>query len=131
LIEEGCVDLFDVDAPETPQTIVAARHAATKAQSPLFASLNKSSSAQGLTWNAAWFNWCQTTPSDYVLRGAPNIDSRCTGTTMRDYLRASDLTHLPEEAIALYDDDTAKGERVLYFGDKLVARDDDDVRSRR
>ena len=58
------------------------------------------------------------------------ISTRVAGTTMRDYLRASDLTHLPEEAIALYDDDTAKGERVLYFGDKLVARDDD-VRSRR
>jgi hypothetical protein len=53
-------------------------------------------------------------------RGAPNVDSRCTGTTMRDYLRASDLAHLPEQAIALYDDDTAKGERVVYFGDRLV-----------
>jgi hypothetical protein len=29
-------------------------------------------------------------------RGAANIDSRCTGTTMRDYLRASDL---PEEVV--------------------------------
>jgi hypothetical protein len=37
---------------------------------------------------------------------------------MRDYLKASDLTHLPEEAIALYDDDTAKGERILHFGDR-------------
>jgi hypothetical protein len=36
--------------------------------------------------------------------GAPNIDSACTGTTMRDYIRGSDLSHLPEEAIALYDD---------------------------
>jgi hypothetical protein len=53
-------------------------------------------------------------------RGAQNIDSRSTGTTMRDYLRASDLAHLPEEAIALYDDDTAKRERVVYFGDRLV-----------
>jgi len=53
-------------------------------------------------------------------RGSQNIDSRCTGTTMRDYLRASDLSHLPEEAIALYDDDTAVGDRVLHFGDKLV-----------
>jgi len=35
--------------------------------------------------------------------GAPNIDSACTGTTMRDYLRASDLSHLPEDLIALYD----------------------------
>lgn len=35
-------------------------------------------------------------------RGAPNIDSRCTGTTMGDYLRGSDLAHLPEELIAAY-----------------------------
>jgi len=49
-------------------------------------------------------------------RGASNLDSRCTGTVMRDYLRASDLTHLPEEAIALYDDETSKGDRLLQFG---------------
>jgi hypothetical protein len=36
--------------------------------------------------------------------GAPNIDSACTGTTMRDYVRGSDLSHLPEEALAMYDD---------------------------
>lgn len=35
--------------------------------------------------------------------GARNIDSECTGTTMRDYLRATDLAHLPEEVIAKYD----------------------------
>ena len=38
--------------------------------------------------------------------GAPNIDSACTGSTIRDYLRGTDLTHLPEEAIALYLPDT-------------------------
>jgi len=54
-------------------------------------------------------------------RGARNVDSRCTGTTMRDYLRASDLSHLPEEAIALYDDGSAVGDRVLHFGDKLMS----------
>ena len=53
-------------------------------------------------------------------RGAPNLDSRCTGTTMRDYLRASDLQHVPEEVISLYDDDSASVDRVLYFGDRLV-----------
>jgi hypothetical protein len=37
------------------------------------------------------------------LRGAPNVDSRCTGTTMGDYLRCTDLTHLPVEATAPYD----------------------------
>ena len=38
--------------------------------------------------------------------GAPNIDSACTGTTLRDYIRAADFAHLPEEAIALYHDGT-------------------------
>jgi hypothetical protein len=41
-------------------------------------------------------------------RGAPNIDSACTGTTMGDYLRASDFAHLPEDAMALYLDGTEK-----------------------
>ncbi|MGB7263897.1 MAG: hypothetical protein WBC92_00180 [Terracidiphilus sp.] len=34
--------------------------------------------------------------------GAINVDSACTGTTMNDYLRASDLTHLPADVIAGY-----------------------------
>lgn len=54
-------------------------------------------------------------------RGAPNLDSRCTGTTMRDYLRASDLTKLPEDVVRLYDDGSATEDRVLYFGDRLAA----------
>jgi len=32
-------------------------------------------------------------------RGAPNIDSECTGTTMGDYLRVTDLAHIPQELI--------------------------------
>jgi hypothetical protein len=38
--------------------------------------------------------------------GAPNIDSACTGTTIGDYLRGTDLSHLPKEAMALYLDGT-------------------------
>src|SRR4051794_34149721 len=34
--------------------------------------------------------------------GAPNIDSACTGTTLRDFLRASDLQPLPDEVIEAY-----------------------------
>jgi hypothetical protein len=34
--------------------------------------------------------------------GARNLDSECTGTTLRDFLRASDLAPLPEEVIAAY-----------------------------
>jgi len=36
-------------------------------------------------------------------QGATNIDSRCRGTTIRDYLRASDLALLPREILARYD----------------------------
>lgn len=35
--------------------------------------------------------------------GAPNLDAACTGTTMGDYLRGTDFTHIPAEAVALYD----------------------------
>lgn len=38
--------------------------------------------------------------------GAPNVDSACTGTTMGDYMRGTDLAHLPKEAMALYSDGT-------------------------
>jgi hypothetical protein len=38
-------------------------------------------------------------------RGAPNLDACCTGTSLGDFLRASDLTRLPEELI----EDHARG----------------------
>lgn len=34
--------------------------------------------------------------------GARNVDSACTGTTIGDYLRVSDLSHLPEEVMSAY-----------------------------
>jgi hypothetical protein len=53
--------------------------------------------------------------------GAPNIDSACTGTTMRDYIRATDLTHVPEEAVALYFDST-EGDFIPSSFGELVGR---------
>ncbi len=38
--------------------------------------------------------------------GAPNIDSAATGTTLRDYIRAKDHAHLPDDAVALHFDGT-------------------------
>jgi hypothetical protein len=35
-------------------------------------------------------------------RGAANIDSECTGTTMGDYLRGTDLAHVPDDVIDSY-----------------------------
>ena len=37
------------------------------------------------------------------MRGAPNVDSACTGTTVNDYLRGTDLGHLPSEVIDRYE----------------------------
>jgi len=50
----------------------------------------------------------RTVHLDDVLNriGAPNIDSACTGTTMGDYLKGTDFSHLPPEAMALYLDGT-------------------------
>jgi hypothetical protein len=47
----------------------------------------------------------RTVHYDDVLghRGAPNLDSECTGTTMRDYLRGTDLAHIPEEVCGSYE----------------------------
>jgi len=47
----------------------------------------------------------RTVHRDDVLarRGAPNIDSECTGTTLRDYLRGTDFARLPEEVVAPFD----------------------------
>lgn len=53
-------------------------------------------------------------------RGALNVDSRCTGTTMRDYLRASDFQHLPEDTVKMYDDGTEVDRSILYFGDRFA-----------
>jgi hypothetical protein len=36
-------------------------------------------------------------------RSAPNLDSECTGTTLGDYLRVSDLEPLPQDLIDRYD----------------------------
>jgi hypothetical protein len=47
--------------------------------------------------------------------GAPNIDSECTGTTLRDYLNGIDLSRLPDDVIAPYDTDPLPEDAVLVF----------------
>ena len=36
-------------------------------------------------------------------REAPNVDSECTGTTLRDFLRGSDLQRIDEEIALAYE----------------------------
>jgi hypothetical protein len=47
----------------------------------------------------------RTVNLDDLIEGvsAPNLDSECTGTTLRDFVRASDLESLPEDVVAAYD----------------------------
>ena len=48
--------------------------------------------------------------------GAPNVDSHCTGTSLRDFKRSSDLADLPEDLVARYDIGAKPAEGVLVFG---------------
>ena len=47
----------------------------------------------------------RTVHFDDVLNGvgAQNVDSACTGTNLGDFLRGTDLEHLPEELVGRYD----------------------------
>ena len=47
-------------------------------------------------------------------RGAPNMDSACTGTVLRDFLRGTDFSHIPEDIVSLYDEG-APTDGVLVF----------------
>jgi hypothetical protein len=47
-------------------------------------------------------------------RSAPNIDSAPTGTSLRDFVRCSDRSALPEELVARYDDETADSGTLVY-----------------
>jgi hypothetical protein len=47
-------------------------------------------------------------------KGAPNIDAACTGTVLRDFLRGTDLARLPEDVVALYDDDMPVDGDLIY-----------------
>jgi hypothetical protein len=47
-------------------------------------------------------------------RAAPNLDSHCTGTSLRDFIRGSDRAPMPDELVARYDDETSR-EGVLVY----------------
>jgi hypothetical protein len=57
---------------------------------------------------------CVNTDDALARRGAPRVDEACTGTTMRDYLRGSNLSHIPDDIVALYDDETGRAGELIY-----------------
>lgn len=58
----------------------------------------------------------RTVHIDDVLaqRGAPNVDSSPRGTTLRDFLRASDNCHIPDDIIAVYDPDAPRAGELVF-----------------
>jgi hypothetical protein len=53
--------------------------------------------------------------------GAPNVDAACTGTTVREFLRSSDLSRLPEDVASLYNDGTENLGSLVYEPKELEA----------
>jgi len=46
--------------------------------------------------------------------GAPNVDSAATGTSLRDFMRSTDFSRLPDEIIGLYDDDPIDDGELVF-----------------
>jgi hypothetical protein len=47
--------------------------------------------------------------------GAPNVDARCTGTALRDFMRATDLARLPEDLVRRYDSGEVGADGLLVY----------------
>ena len=54
-------------------------------------------------------------------RSAPNIDVSCTGSSIRDFIRASDFAPVPDEIVHLFDDGTEHRGDVLYVDNRRDA----------
>ncbi|MBD1843374.1 hypothetical protein H6F89_08160 [Cyanobacteria bacterium FACHB-63] len=54
-------------------------------------------------------------------RGALNVDSECTGTALRDFLRITDLERIPEQAASLYDIETLSEGLLIYEPSTVVS----------
>jgi Phytanoyl-CoA dioxygenase (PhyH) len=52
------------------------------------------------------------------MGGAPNLDSACTGTSLRDFMRGTDFSRLPENIVSLYDEE--KVEEGLIFQPEIA-----------
>ncbi|GKS58300.1 hypothetical protein YTPLAS18_18270 [Nitrospira sp.] len=52
-------------------------------------------------------------------RGAPNVDSACTGTTLREFLRGTDLSRVSEDIAALYSDGTENLGSLYYQPERV------------
>jgi hypothetical protein len=52
---------------------------------------------------------------DVVVRGgAPNLDSEPTGTSLRDFMRGTDLAPFPAEVLELYEEEAPTGDLLVF-----------------
>ncbi len=56
-----------------------------------------------------------------TMGGAPNVDSACTGTSLRDFVRAGDHAPMPEHVVAPYDDEDAKVGELVFRPEAVSA----------
>ena len=54
-------------------------------------------------------------------RGARNIDSACTGSSIRDFLRVSDLSPVPDDIVTLFDDGSEQSGELVYAANLPVS----------
>lgn len=47
-------------------------------------------------------------------RGARNVDGRCTGSSIRDFRRVSDLAPMPDDVVSLFDDGTETSGDLVF-----------------
>ena len=47
-------------------------------------------------------------------RDAPVVDEECIGTTLRDFLRVTDLIRISDDLVALYDDVARSDGELIY-----------------
>ncbi|HEY8524100.1 MAG TPA: hypothetical protein VIL48_03990 [Acidimicrobiales bacterium] len=56
-------------------------------------------------------------------RRAPDVDVACTGSSIRDFVRASDLAPMPERVVARFDDGTEARGDLVFGGGEAVRRE--------
>jgi hypothetical protein len=54
------------------------------------------------------------------MGGAPNLDSACTGTSLRDFVRGSDGAQMPDEILRLYEPAAPEASALVYSPEATV-----------
>jgi hypothetical protein len=90
----------------------------------LFSGQQLHSTVPNTAGRARWSVDFRTVNRDDVaaFRGARNVDSSCTGTALRDFLRVSDLARLEEHLVLPYDGGVAPSEGVVHYAPPSLAQ---------